>query len=122
MSNPMQPIITDEHGVVRFKVNAVVRYLLDNGSLDLNDLMQESFHHEDLEQFAQLIGYSVDGFASLSYASDVTVEAAARMVKQGVTEEQAKIEALTRKLNVMRDALRKVVPELFQVSVDDLVE
>lgn len=29
--NAIQPLYTDEHGTLRFKSNAIVRYLLDNG-------------------------------------------------------------------------------------------
>ena len=58
MNNPIQPIITDEHGVTRFKENAIVRYLLDRGGINLNDLAILSFSQDDQEQFAQLIGYS----------------------------------------------------------------
>lgn len=38
IKNPMQPIVFDEHKVIRFKDNKIVRYLLDNGGIDLNDL------------------------------------------------------------------------------------
>lgn len=36
----------------------------------------QGFPQDDQEQFAQLIGYSVSGFASLSYASEATVRVA----------------------------------------------
>jgi len=34
--HPMQPLIRDDQGVIRFKKNAIVRYLIDHGSIDLN--------------------------------------------------------------------------------------
>ncbi len=71
--HPMQRLAKDEHGVVRFVANEIVRFLLDNGGHDMNDLACREFSVDDREQFAQLIGYSVSGFGSLSYASDEAV-------------------------------------------------
>jgi len=70
--HPIQPIVIDEHGAKRFKENKIVRYLLDNGGIDLNQLAALPFEQNDCEQFAQLIGYSLGGFAELSYVSDET--------------------------------------------------
>lgn len=36
MRHPIQPLYTDEHGVIRFKANAIVRFLLDKGGYNLN--------------------------------------------------------------------------------------
>ena len=74
MKHPMQPLAKDKHGTVRFKPNAIVEYLMDNGNIDLNDLAVVDFPQEDQEQFAQLIGYSQCGFGDLSYVSDETYE------------------------------------------------
>ena len=75
--HPIQPLITDENGTVRFKQNAIVALLLDRGRFDMNDLACMDFADEDREQFAQLIGYSLCGFSDLSYVNDRTYEAAA---------------------------------------------
>ena len=83
---PMQPIRLDEHGTPRFVANKVVRYLLDNGGLDLNDLARALYddgNEAHWEQFAQLIGYSVSGFGDLSYAS-----------RERIRQADAKAEAL----------------------------
>lgn len=69
-THPMQPLIEDHEGIIRFKKNAIVRYLLDSGTADMNTLALMPFSDEDRMQFAQLIGYSVGGFAELSYVSD----------------------------------------------------
>jgi hypothetical protein len=75
--HPVQPLITDEHGVLRFKQNAIVRFLLDNGPYDLNTLLgQMDFNEEDWQQFAQLIGYSLSGYGDLSYVTDEAYERA----------------------------------------------
>lgn len=76
--HPLQPLQKDKHGVIRFKPNAIVRYLLDAGPFDMNKLAMIPFPIEDREQFAQLIGYSLCGFAELSYVTNKTYAAAER--------------------------------------------
>lgn len=74
-SHPIQAIFNDA-GVIRFRRNAIVRYLLDFGPFDMNHLMDLPFDQYDREQFAQLLGYSVSGFGDLPYASsDVVAKA-----------------------------------------------
>jgi hypothetical protein len=75
MKNPMQPILY-VGDVIRFKENEIVRYLLDNGGIDMNRLSCLSFSQDDREQFAQLIGYSVSGFGDLPYVSEETLNKA----------------------------------------------
>ena len=67
---PMQRIYLDKHGVARFVANGIVRFLLDSGPFDMNQLALMPFTDAEREQFAQLIGYSVGGFSELSYVSD----------------------------------------------------
>jgi hypothetical protein len=45
MDLPIQPLYTDEHGTVRFRANALVRFLLDNGGIDMNKLAVEDPRH-----------------------------------------------------------------------------
>lgn len=71
---PMQPVVILD-GVPRFQQNALVRYLLsvaqDKG-LGLTHMAQlPNIPQEDWNQLAQLIGYSVEGYAELRYASHV---------------------------------------------------
>jgi hypothetical protein len=70
--HPIQPLVTAPDGVVRFKANKIVQFLLDAGPFDLNKLACMNFADEDREQLAQLIGYSLCGLAELSYVSDKT--------------------------------------------------
>ncbi len=66
---PMQPIEMDSGGIIRFKGNGIVRYLLDAGPFDLNQIaVLPNITREEASQFAQLIGYSVSGYGDLSYA------------------------------------------------------
>ncbi len=77
--HPIQPLAIDKDGVLRFKPNAIVRFLLDAGPYDLNKLALMPWSDEDREQLAMLIGYSLSGFSELSYVSDETYERAEAM-------------------------------------------
>lgn len=71
--NPMQPLIKDGDRGIRFKENAIVRQLLDFATergMGLNELHGMPFTQDDRTQFAQLIGYSLNGFHELSYVAD----------------------------------------------------
>lgn len=78
VKHPVQPLVKDEYGVVRFKRNAIVRFLLDAGPFDMNKLAIIEFSNEDREQFAQLIGYSLSGWSDLSYVSEEAYNKAAK--------------------------------------------
>lgn len=83
--HPMQSIYIDKDGNARFKENKIVRYMLDRNIINMNDIASLRFSNEDRMQFAQLIGYSVDGYGDLSYVSDESynkaVEIADKMLK-----------------------------------------
>jgi hypothetical protein len=80
MRNPMQLVIKDVYGVLRFKMNHIVRHLLDtHPSCGLDRLASMDFSDDDWQQFAQLIGYSLDGYGELSYVSDESFTAATHM-------------------------------------------
>lgn len=85
---PMQPVEWNGHGVVRFRKNAIVRHLVDNGTIDLNRLRASAppFSQEDWSQLAQLIGYSVSAWGGLSYVSPLDCAAADYEVKCLVKE------------------------------------
>ena len=72
LKNSIQPLLKDEHGTERFKENKIVSFLLDNSGFDMNKLATMDFSENDREHFAQLIGYSFDGFGTLPYVSDET--------------------------------------------------
>jgi hypothetical protein len=66
----MQPFVTDDKGVYRFVKNEIVRYLLDAGGLNLNQLNLRFSDSEDWDQFYQLIGYSLVGYFDLNVSDD----------------------------------------------------
>ena len=78
-SYPLQPLERDRQGIIRFKENKIVRFLLDAGKYTMNDLGMMPFSLEDREQFLQLIGYSLVGFGEVYYVRDKTYEKAARL-------------------------------------------
>lgn len=117
--HPIQPLEEDEHGRVRFKSNAIVRHLLDNGPFDMNALARMPFSADDREQFAQLIGYSLDGFGELSYVREETLDAATS-VAGGADAATAREHALRTRLESVRDALREGVAILYAKHPDDL--
>ena len=118
MNHPIQPLAFDEHGTLRFKKNAIVDFMAHK--IGLNELAAMDFPQEDWEQLAQLIGYSLSGFGDLSYVKDFTYNTAEAMVRQGKTEEQARIEDLERTLDTVREGLKGIIPELFRIHPDDI--
>lgn len=120
---PIQPIFTNERGTLRFKANPIVRYLLDNGGIDLNQIAALAangmFTNADQEQFAMLIGYSLSGFGELNFVSNETYKAAAKMA-EGQDEKDAKIAVLQETLGKVKTHLKAIVPELFNIHEDDL--
>ena len=91
--HPMQPLVIDPDGVVRFKVNKIVRYLVDSLPGSMNALSMMPWRREDREQLAQLIGYSVSGFGDLSYARIATTAKAdlraAKLLRRRATRRSA---------------------------------
>lgn len=82
---PMQPLVIDDHGTLRFKENPIVRALLDYATehgYGLNEIALEEFDAEDQMQLAQLIGYSLSGYGTLSYVTDESYERAAEAAPQ----------------------------------------
>jgi hypothetical protein len=68
--HPRQPIGFGKDGVIRFKENAIVRWLVDSKRVSLNDIDGRDFPREDVAQFWQMLGYSVSGFGDLKLVSD----------------------------------------------------
>ena len=120
--HPIQPLVTDQHGVLRFKENKIVRHLLDNGGISLNAIAVMDFTQEDREQFAQLIGYSHSGASDLGYMSDEVLEAAERVHCDGENELQARCAVQSRMLDHLRQGLREPIAELFGINPEDLGE
>lgn len=119
MKHPIQPFGDDGKGVLRFKGNKVVQYLLDNGGLDLNDLARagRDLPKDDWEQFHQLIGYSVSGIPGLTLETRSAVD----QMEEGVMDwRDARIKALEEIIEDFRRAARPLATAVFDVHPDDL--
>lgn len=81
-AHPMQPIVLASDGVIRFRRNEIVRWLVDTKRLDLNDLARLDFSDDDQMQLMQLLGYSVSGYGDLSCASKKSVRKADRIAER----------------------------------------
>lgn len=80
--HPLQPLVKDPYGVIRFKSNAIVSFLYDTSKNKMNELALMNFSDEDFEQFSQLLGYSLDGFGELHYVSNDAYEKAERSARR----------------------------------------
>jgi hypothetical protein len=120
MHHPIQPLIKDHEGVTRFKKNEIVDYLLDNSIITLNDLATMEFSNEDRQQFAQLIGYSLNGYGELHYVDDDAYGAAEKMAEEEPSEDKARITYLEGELAALRATLRGPMARLFGIHPDDL--
>lgn len=124
--NPIQPLIVDAHGVIRFKENKLVRALLDHGQttgFGLNEMTRKFCapeHADDWRQLARLIGYSLSGYGELSYVTDDAYGAAVMMSTTGMDEKDSKIAYLEEELLELRKALRDPTARLFGIHPDDL--
>ena len=73
--HPRQPVVIDDKGIERFKVNKIVRALLDKATaakaMDLNMIAGMDFSDEDRQQFYQLLGYSLSGYSEMPFVAEV---------------------------------------------------
>jgi hypothetical protein len=126
MKHPVQPIV-EVQGVTRFKENPIVTALLDVASdngLDMNDIavrFHDPKYADDRQHFAQLIGYSVGGYAELSYADSTVDRAVDAMLEGGaICEKEARIKVLEEELAEIKAALKRAAVAAFNVHPDDL--
>ena len=120
MDHPIQPIEKDKHGILRFKENKIVSYLLDNGKISLNKIAVMDFSREDRQQFAQLIGYSLSGYSELSYVDDESYYTAEKVYEEQIDGRDARISFLQELIKSTKDKLRNPMAELFEIHPDDL--
>jgi hypothetical protein len=115
LPHPIQPIGWDGSGVVRWKHNPIVRYLLDtHPNCTMNDIaVLPNIDRQDHEQFAQLIGYSHSGSADLSYMSDEVLDTAERIFEAKENGEDGddkdhQIQALRAKVEELTGLLKDI--------------
>lgn len=122
MKHPIQPIYADANGVPRFRANAIVEFLLNNGGFDMHALGMMDFSNEDREQFSQLVGYSLSGFGGLHHVSSETYVAAKQMFEKGESEAAARIAYLSGELDALKAALKEPIARLYSINPDDLTD
>jgi hypothetical protein len=124
--NPIQPLVKDASGTIRFKRNSIIDALLEHGQKTGFGLNEIAFkfaspqHNDDHAQLAQLIGYSLSGYGELSYVSDYSYATAEAMATSEVSEKDARIAYLENELLSIREALREPIAQLFGVHPEDL--
>ncbi len=118
LRHPMQPVGEDRNGSPRFKENAIVQYLLKHGGIDLNKLACLPFDNAERTHFAQLIGYSTDGFGELSYVDGASYQQA-HAIADGEDPKDARIKALEEQLAEAKAGMLAGVAALFEKHPDD---
>lgn len=126
MKHPIQPLVKDPHGVLRFQENKIVSYLLEFAryhGTTLNELAVMPFSREDWQQFAQLHGYSLSGYGELSYVDDESFDAAQAMHDNpAISDKDARILVLEEALKAVRIGLRSPIAALYGIHPDDLFD
>jgi hypothetical protein len=125
MNHPIQPLITDDRGVLRFKENTLVDKLLDiaqKHGYGLNQIVADpEVKQEDLAQLYQLIGYSLSGYGELNQVTDQDFNAASVMSGDPtLSAQQARIQALEVTLSELRNLMATPIATLYGIHEDDL--
>jgi hypothetical protein len=110
MTQPMQPLYLSANGNIRFRENVLVKYLIQHGNIDLDDLREVDCPQEDREQLAQLVGYSLDGYGKLSYVTDETYDVAHAMYHDGLDETTARLVVSIEHASESHKEVRKPIP------------
>ena len=121
MRFPIQPLYDDD-GVIRFTPNTIVKFLLDNSKVNLNDLACMGFSDMEWEQFSQLIGYSASGFCGLSYTSNETAEIVDYMCEHGMNAIESENYMLRKTLRELKVDLCETMGKLYGIHPDNLME
>jgi len=109
--HPIQPLIEDSHGTIRFKENKLIRRLLEQSGISLNEIGLWDVSKDDFSQFAQLIGYSHDGYCGLEYADRIVADAAEQMCNYGMSEQDARMAALESRVKELETSIRTILYE-----------
>ena len=117
---PIQPTFVDDNGTIRFRLNSIVRALLETSTLDLNKIACMDFTKQERMQLAQLIGYSLGGFGELSYVDDETYGAAARLHENEISEQEARMIELREQFSRIKESLYKIMSEIEELHPEHM--
>jgi len=84
--HPMQPIYLDESGSPRFQENGIIKRIVTERMVSLSEIPMwvaryPGITQDDVDQFWQLIGYSLEGYAELAGSDVISEEAVDRAAK-----------------------------------------
>ncbi len=123
LCHPFQPLAPDDCGALRFKENAIVRWLVDQTPGGMNTIAAHfEFSREDRVQLAQLIGYSHAGFSELGYVREEDVTGALNQDQFDRGRSDARVRALQAQLREARNGMSKGLAALFERHPDDFKE
>lgn len=90
--------------------------------MDMNTIAVAEHSNEDRQQFAQLIGYSLSGYAELrSYVDDAAYMAAeAKSKNSKKSDVEIERDYYRDEIKALRKSLQKPMARLFEVHPDDL--
>lgn len=114
--HPIQPLEFADDGILRFKANAIVKHLVKNQLIDLNELARMRFPRADWEQFNQLMGYSHSG----APVSDEIRDAAWAAFQAGKTVDEARADYFRERLEDIAEGFKEGVSALYGIHPDDL--
>lgn len=119
---PIQPLATDELGILRFQKNTIVDRLLKEGPYTLNDIATWDVTEEERQQFSMLIGYSLSGFSSLSHCTQEVYEASYKARDHDLNPANYHLTEALETLKKFRKDMAPMIAALYDIHPDDLTE
>ena len=121
LKHPFQPVYKDDNGTLRFKGNAIVEWLISEGSLNMNAIAKKTFSREDRAHFAQLIGYSVYGWSELGYVNNNDYDTIREIIDNTeLSSKDAELEMLRKKIRTLTGLIRDLTCKVFNIAPEDL--
>ena len=105
MKHPIQPLIMDKHGVVRFMSNRLVKYMFDVTTDAHGYDFTSDYPASEREQLAQLIGVNLKLFQYLPYVSPETIAVADAMYSEKISEDKARIRWLEKRVKELENQI-----------------
>lgn len=123
--NPIQPLVVDSEGVVRYKQNAAVQAMYDAlvaVGIDPFAAITKAgpISQDDFGQFTQLLGHSHSGANGQWGVTEEVYQAAKAMRESGVSELESRNRYLERRHQKMVKKLAPLCAHVFNIDIDDL--
>jgi len=115
-----QPLYTDNRGILRFKENDVILYLLHKSGITIEQVASLPFSNEDKIQFVQLIGIDIVAFEFLPFVTSDLFNAYMIMNSDSTSSEESRIRSLEIELSALRAMLREPISRLYDIDPDIL--